>query len=273
MKRSVLSDSAWAAIRRLLPPPTGRGRPPRDPRVLLEGVLWVLRTGAPWRDLPDRFGPWQTVYGRFRAWAREGRLDHVLSALHRRLRRARRLDLSLWCVDTTVIRASRAAGGAPRRPGRLEPEDHALGRSRGGFGTKLSLVCDGQGAPLAVAVGPGQEHDIRRFPDVCSAAFRVGRPRRLAGDKAYSVRWVRRWLCRRGVRPVIPTRCDQAAEHRFDLEAYRRRNVVERLVSWLKESRRVATRYEKLAEAYLGMVKLALIARLLRILDEFSNKP
>ena len=152
-----------------------------------------------------------------------------------------------------------------------EPADHALGRSRGGFGTKLSLVCDERGNPLAFALGPGQEHDIRRFVDVVQGALEAGPPRALAGDKAYSVAWVRGWLHEHGVEPVIPTRRDQRADPNFDPEEYRKRNVVERLVSWLKESRRVATRYEKLAVTYLGMVKLAAIRRLLRM-AEFSDR-
>ncbi len=165
-------------------------------------------------------------------------------------------------MDTTVVRASRAAGGA-RRGGRDRADDQALGRSRGGFGTKLSLVCDGRGTPLAASVGPGQEHDTRRVTDVLTLALRFGRPRRVGGDKAYSVTWVRAWIARRGIVPVVPTRVDQVHDETFDRDVYRRRNVIERLVGWLKESRRVATRYEKLAATYLGMVKLAMIRRLL----------
>lgn len=239
---------------------------------MLEGALWVLHTGAPWRDLPGRFGPWQTVYGRFRAWARSGVLESLIGALQRELARSGKLELGLWCVDTTVIRATRAAGGARPLPGRGEPADHALGRSRGGFGTKLSLVCDAGGVPLAVALAPGRSHDIRSLSNVMSEALRVGRPSRLAADKGYSFDQVRAWLRERGVEPVIPTRRDQPVDSGFDPAAYRQRNVVERLVAWLKESRRVATRYEKLALHYLAMVHLAVLRRLLRVAD-FRDKP
>jgi transposase len=101
--------------------------------------------------------------------------------------------------------------------------------------------------------------------------MRLGRPRRLVGDKAYSVAWIRNWLRARGVRPVIPTRSDQRPDQRFDRGSYRRRNVVERLVGWLKEARRVATRYDKLAIHYLAMVKLAMTRRILR-LAEFPDR-
>lgn len=264
MQRFALTDEAWELLQDLLPAPARTGRPPRDARCVLDGVFWVLSTGAPWRDLPTRFGPWQTIYGRFRQWTASGVIDRLFDRTRRAASEAR-LDRSLWCVDTTVIRATRAAGGARRTPRRDEPLDHALGRSRGGFGTKLALVSDGRGLPLGASVAPGQQHDTLSFTDVVGAALRVGRPRCLAGDKAYSVAWIRSWLRARRIRPVIPTRCDQSRELRFDRISYRRRNAVERLVGWLKEARRVATRYEKLAVHYLAMVKLAMIRRLLRV--------
>ena len=156
-----------------------------------------------------------------------------------------------------------------------EPDDHALGRSRGGFGTKLHLVVDGNGTPLSAIVTAGQAHESKSLEPVLEAVRlkRPGRgrprrrPRRLAGDKGYSYRRVRRYLRRRGIVAVIPTRSDQRRNPRFDKEAYRRRNVVERCVSWLKESRRLATRHEKLAVNYLAMVKLAMIRRCFKVYD------
>ena len=109
----------------------------------------------------------------------------------------------------------------------------------------------------------GQAHESKSAEPLVDAV-RVGRrrrPKRVAGDKGYSYKFVRRMLRRRRVRPVIPTRSDQPADPRFDREAYRRRNVVERLVGWLKERRRLCTRFEKLADNYLAMVKLAFITR------------
>lgn len=169
--------------------------------------------------------------------------------------------------------------GQPGRRRRLEkkvagaPEDHALGRSRGGYGTKVHLVTDGQGLPLAVAVTAGQRHESKAFEPVLSAVRvpqRRGparrRPQRLAGDKGYSYPWIRRWLRRHGIKAVIPTRKDQRRRPGFDKDAYKRRNVVERCVNWLKECRAVATRFDKLAVNYLATVKLAILQRYLRIL-------
>ena len=93
------------------------------------------------------------------------------------------------------------------------------------------------------------------------------RPGRVAGDKGYSYRFVRRMLRERRIRPQIPTRSDQEPDPRFDREAYKRRNVVERLVGWLKERRRLCTRFEKRADSYLAMVKLAFVTKCMTLLN------
>jgi len=118
-------------------------------------------------------------------------------------------------------------------------------------------------------VTAGPCHESKPFEPLLNAV-RIGRrrrPRRLAGDKGYSYDHVRRWLRRHQVVPVIPTRSNQTAEADFDGGAYRRRNVVERCVNWLKENRRLGTRYEKLAVNFLAMAKLAMIRRYFRLLD------
>ncbi len=83
--------------------------------MMLDGVLWVMKTGAPWRDLPDRFGPWKTVYERFRRWRADGTLDRVVARLQRDLDREGFIDWSAFCIDATSVRASRAAAGARKR--------------------------------------------------------------------------------------------------------------------------------------------------------------
>ena len=270
-----LTDPQFALIEDLLPKNGKRGGQWNDHRTTLDGIFWLLHTGAQWREVPERYGKWKSVYDRFRRWRKDGMIDLILERLHLRLDEAGRLDHDLWCVDATSIRASRAAAGAGASAAEGEPADHALGRSRGGFGTKLHLIVDGHGIPLAVALSPGQAHESKHVEPVLKAVRlarpgrgrRRRRPRRLAGDKGYSYRRVRRYLRRRGIVAVIPTRKDQRRNPRFDRETYRRRNVVERCVNWLKEDRRLGARHEKLAVYFLAMAKLAMIRRCLRLLD------
>ncbi len=82
---------------------------------MLNGCMWILRTGAPWRDLPERFGKWQTVYDHFRTWRDTGVFDRILQALHIRLDKQGRIDWELWCIDGSSVRAARAAAGADKK--------------------------------------------------------------------------------------------------------------------------------------------------------------
>ena len=108
-----LSDREWAVLAPFFPPtPPRRGGQWKDHRTTLSGVFHRLRTGCPWRDLPGRYGPWQTVYERFNTLRASGRLGDILSALQLRLNTAGLIDHSLYLVDGTNIRASRSAAGA-----------------------------------------------------------------------------------------------------------------------------------------------------------------
>jgi transposase len=118
---------------------------------------------------------------------------------------------------------------------------------------------------MAVAVSPGQEHETQRFVPLMEEVLTwPEQPEKVAGDKGYSAGWIREWLQQRGIKPVIAhQKNEKAAAGRFDRKSYRRRNIIERCVNLLKWFRRVATRYEKLAIHYLGMLRLAIIFRLL----------
>jgi transposase len=112
MQRHALTDDEWARIEPLLPKPPRTGRPPKDHRLILDALLWLGKTGAPWRDLPERFGPWRTVATRFYRWTRAGLWERILSAL-RQLADARgHIDWEVHMVDGTSVRAHRHVGGA-----------------------------------------------------------------------------------------------------------------------------------------------------------------
>ena len=109
MIRGELSDEAWEIIIPFLPPQQGGvGRPPGDHRPFVNGMLWVLRTGAPWRDLPEEYGKWNSVYQRFARWSKRGIWDGILEALAN----AGLADHSHHSLDSTVIRAHQHAAGA-----------------------------------------------------------------------------------------------------------------------------------------------------------------
>ena len=133
--RGDLSDVQWTLIESLLPRQKRGGRW-NDHRTTLDGILWILRTGAPRRDLPERYGKWGSVHGRFNRWRRDGTIDRILKALRIRLDKEGHIDWDLWCVDGSNVRAARSAAGASKkarnraeRPGgpRVGPQPRRLG--------------------------------------------------------------------------------------------------------------------------------------------------
>lgn len=214
------------------------GRYYHDHRTILNGMLYWMHTGVPWRDLPERYGPWQTVYSRFRRWTRSGLWDQVLAKLQRDLDGLGEIEWTLSlspcdagqparCVDGSSVRAHKHAAGARHMGGHLgagKKSAHSSvpgrahrsrsRRSRGGFTTKLHLVTDGRGLPLAVELSAGQAQESKYAAPVLSAVKipqpegRRGRPRTrpemVAGDKGYDIAPVRRWLREHRICAVIP---------------------------------------------------------------------
>jgi transposase len=119
-RRYELTDDGWERIAPLLPAQK-RGGKWAEHRTVLNGMFWVLNSGAPWRDMPERYGEWETVYGRYRRWTREGLFDRILNALHVTLDEEGRIDWSVFDIDGTNIRAHRSAAGASKKAGPASP--------------------------------------------------------------------------------------------------------------------------------------------------------
>ncbi len=274
-RRGDLKDHQWQRLQPLLPPQKPDiGRPCTDHRLVLNGILWILRTGAPWRDLPEHYGPWQTVSGRFYRWRKKGLWQSILQRLQQQADAAGKINWEIHFVDGSVVRAHQHSAGAIR--GKLDPNNElsaieqvqqreALGWSKGGFSTKIHLRCDGNGRPITFLVSVGERHEAVLFEALMEQGSvkreGAGRPRirpgRVSGDKGYSSRKIRRYLRRRGIRYTIPRKVNEHQGGKFDKALYRKRNLVERCLNRLKHYRRVATRYEKISENYLSMLTIA----------------
>lgn len=263
-RRGDLKDNHWNRLKGLLPPQKPQtGRPSTSHRQVINGILWILRTGAPWRDLPIVYGPWQTVSGRFYRWRKAGLWSRLLQRLQQQADQEGKINWDIHFVDGSVIRAHQHAAGAKHS----DAEAEALGYSRGGFSTKIHLRCDGNGLPITMVLTPGQRHEAVVFETLMEQGAvkrpKGGRPRirpkRVSGDKGYSSGKIRVYLRRRGIRYTIPRKAKEHRGGKFDKALYRQRNKVERLFGRLKQYRRIATRYEKNAENYLAMLTLASI--------------
>lgn len=180
-------------------------------------------------------------------------------------------QLSLWMA---AIFVQRVVLPVPKKHPDIT-SGHGLGRSRGGYGTKIHLATDGNGFPLNIALSAGQAHESQlalRLLDGIGVLRKNGfmkrRGKAVLADKAYSNKALRSDLKLSGIKVVIPYKSNEKAStdgrFRFDKESYRKRNVVERSFGLLKENRRIATRYEKTARNYLSMVQLGCIRLFLR---------
>lgn len=206
----------------------------------------MLRTGCPWRDLPALYGPWSSVYTRWRRWCQCGLWARLLQAL------AREACGTLRFVDASHIKvhqdASNPAGGQ---------QHQAIGRTKGGLNTKLTAWVDGRGRAVQVSLSLGQRADVRVLAE--TPWPRGLRGKTVVADKGYDSDRLRASIRRRGGRSCIPPRARRRQPARWHRGHYRRRHRVENFFQRAKRYRRVGTRYEKRDLYFLSFVHLVAV--------------
>ena len=254
MAKPLIDDALWSVIEPLLPPPKPRrkdhaGRLPVDPRRCLTGIVFVLKTGIPWEDVPAEMGVCgMTCWRRLRDWHAAGVWDKLHAELLARLRGADRIDWSRAVADSSSVRA--VYGGEATGP---SPVDR---RKRG---SKHHLLTDGQGVPLSAHITGANRHDSTQLRTLVQSVPPVrgkrGRPRRrpkaLLADRAYDAEPHRRWLRAKHIRPRIARR---RTPHGSGLG--KQRWVVERSIAWLHQMRRLRTRFERRADIHQAFLTL-----------------
>ena len=229
-----------------------RGRRCENERLRVEAILWIMRVGAPWRDLPELFGPWQSTYGCFRSWTRAGLWPAILSALTERHR-----DDEYLMVDSTAVRvhahAANPAGGQASQ---------AMGRSRAGLSTKIHLACDALGYPLGFILTAAQVHDYHQAKPLLKAHLKPHAC--VIMDKGYDGDSIRAYVNQLGGSAAIALNSSRSTKPLFDQHLYRERHKIENLFARLKTFRRIATRFEKLHSTFSAMLSLACILIWLR---------
>jgi transposase len=241
--RYQLTDGEWAAIKPMLPNKP-RGVPRVNDRRVLNGIFWVLRSGAPWRDLPEAFGPYTTCYNRFVRWRRAGVWAAIMNAL------AAAHDATVQMLDTSIVRVHQHGACINRN------RRQCMGRSRGGLTSKIHALVDTNGLPVRLALTPGEAHDNRLARKLLS---RIEPGSVLLADRGYDADWIRELAMKKGAWANITPKSNRSEPICFSPYLYRARNQVERFFDRIKQCRRVATRYDKLAANYLAFVQLASI--------------
>jgi len=218
-------------------------------RRVLNGIFWILRSGAPWRDLPAAFGPYTTCYNRFIRWGRAGVWGQIMDAL------AETHDAAVQMIDTSIVRVHQHGACIASN------NEQNMGRSRGGMTTKIHAVVDTNGLPIQLGLTPGEAHDNR----LASVLLSGLKPRAmLLADRGYDADWIRAFANERGAWANIPPKRNRKETIGFSRYLYRARNLVERFFNKIKQCRRIATRYDRLAANYLAFIKLASIRVWLR---------
>ena len=220
------------------------GRPPKDDRIVVTAIWYVLRTGCPWRDAPSCYGPWGSIYTRWRRWCVSGLWGRLLKRL------ARRAQGTLRHVDCSHIKLHQ--DGANPQGGQAA---QAIGLTKGGLNTKLAAVVDRYGRAVGLCLTAGPRHDLHAVVPLLSTLRR----HRCVADKGFDSDSFRARLRRQHTPCCIPPRRGRRQPARFHRGYYRCRHQVENFFGRIKKYRRIGTRYEKLAETFFAFVQFAAI--------------
>jgi transposase len=215
-------------------------------RLTVEGILFRMRVGCPWRDLPPEFGNWNKIFKRFNDWSRNEKLFAVFKIL------ARDPDLEWEFIDGTIVKAHQHSGGAAKLS---DESDHGIGKSVAGNTTKIHLVVDSSGNPIDFEITGGEVHDAKVAPELIA---KIPHADFVIADKGYDSDKLREQVREQNSTPIIPKkRNSKTGNDGLDWDLYKLRHLVENTIARLKHFRAIATRYDKLKRNYVGMVSLA----------------
>ncbi|HXR53248.1 MAG TPA: IS5 family transposase [Steroidobacteraceae bacterium] len=243
MDRYVLTDAQWA---RMEPHCRGKksdpGRSGADNRRFVEAVLWIARTGSPWRDLPALFGHWNTIFKRYRDWVKANIFKRLFDAA------SDQPDMEYAMVDATIVKVHRHGQGA-----KGGPASQAIGRSKGGMTTKILALTDALGNLVRFVLLPGQRFDTAGVaPLIEGIEFGA-----FIADKAFDSNDIIANLNERGAKVVISQHPRRAIPLQIDTEMYKWRHLIENFFCKLKEFKRIALRADKTDQSFEAMIYLA----------------
>ena len=205
-------------------------------RSYVEGMLYRIRVGCPWRDLPEEFGPWNSIFKKFNAWSVQGKWMKLFEAL------VVDSDMEWLFMDGSYVRAHQHSSGA------ATDSHEAIGKSRGGNTTKIHLSVDACGLPVAFEITGGDINDCTAAPDLLA---KTPDAETVIADKGYDSQAVRNQVAQQGGKPVIPRRKNSTVGNGdIDWHLYKYRHLVENAFARLKHFRGIATRFDKLGRNF-----------------------
>lgn len=241
MPRTILTDEYWIKLQSLMLN-TGRVYNKAEHRNTLEGIVYRMRVGCPWRDLPESFGDWSAVYRRFNLWSKKGIMIELFNELKKLP------DLEWEFIDGSIVKAHQHSMGAS------SDNSEAIGKSRGGNTTKIHLAVDGYGLPIEFTLTGGEVHDSKAAPDLIE---QLPDSDYVIADKGYDSEFIREIIRNKNSIPVIPRKQNSKVGNAdIDWCLYKYRHLVENAFARLKHYRAIATRYDKLERNYASTLAL-----------------
>ncbi|MCV6600588.1 MAG: IS5 family transposase [Cohaesibacter sp.] len=240
--RFVLTDRQWLTIEPLCPGGlSAPGRTGVDTRLFLEAVLWIVRTDAPWRDLPSEFGNWNSTFRRFRRWVQADVFKRIFDAL------SNEPDMEYAMIDATIVKVHLHGMGA-----KGGPQSQAIGKSKGGWTTKILALVDALGNLVRFILMPANRYDtVGVAPLIRGVEFGA-----ILADKAFDSNWIIDDMNARGAKIVISQRPQRLQPLEIDEEMYKWRHLIENYFQKLKEFKRIAMRSDKTDASYGAMICL-----------------
>jgi transposase len=241
MPRLMLSDELWSKLRDMMLQHRIYDKP--NLRMMVEGMLYRMRVGCPWRDLPAEFGCWNSIYQQFNRWSLKNKLMKIFKAL------VQEPDLEWEFIDGSIVRAHQHSTGA------CSTENEAIGKSRGGNTTKIHMAVDSYGLPIEFQLTGGEVHDAKAAPELI---LKLQKSAYVIADKGYDSEEIREQIRVKGSIPNIPRKQNSKTGNAdIDWCLYKYRHLVENVFARLKHFRAIATRYDKLKRNYASVIAMA----------------
>jgi transposase len=251
-----ISEEQYEQIKNSLP--LQRGNVSLTNLQVLNAILYVTEQGCKWRGLPKRFGRWHTIYTRMNRWAKNGVLDRVFEQLQNE--QIVRIKIEALSLDSTSVKVHPDGTGALKKNG-----PQAIGKSRGGWNTKIHMVAADARTAITFSLSPGNDHDAPHGRALLEQLGPMPEGLALLMDRAYEGDETRQLVLDLGMIPVVPPKSNRLHPWDYDRAIYKKRNEIERLFRRLKGFRRIFSRFEKLDVLFLAFLCFALIVEALRL--------
>ena len=237
----MLTDESWSKLRKIMSQFQIYDKPNLKSDV--EGMLYRMRVGCPWRDLPESFGKWNSIYQKFNRWSSNHKLLQIFQSL------VHEPDLEWEFIDGSIVKAHQHSTGAATE------DNEAIGKSRGGNTTKIHMAVDAYGLPVGFILTGGEVHDCKAAPELLGV---LPHAEYVVADKGYDSEELRELIRKQSSIPIIPRKSNsKTGNESMDWCLYKYRHLVENIFARIKHFRSIATRYDKLQRNYGSMLAMA----------------